>query len=365
MVFSYRTRRVLSRIFPTLLTVLVLILAAVLCWLIWLQRFVVYTPQGVVFDFSLQPPSASGIRPQDPGRNDINIEYPDTPITWPSQGPVTPTDPTLPSIPDIPDIPDTPKPPATSGDTVLTGYYTDLKTIQEDPNGVRNQIERLPAGTAVMVTVANYWGYRYYTSAHGTPVSQENLAKMDGLLEWMAQQDYYMIARLPAFRDYYYSLDNTSLGLAKSNGYLWQDADRCYWLNPTKAKVQTRLTQIIRELKDLGFDEVVFEDFMIPDAEAIVFSGDRKEAVYEVAQILVEACATEDFAISFLTSDYGFRLPQGNCRLYLENVEPSAVQDVLDAIDTPDDRLQIVFFCGTFDSRFDGCSVLRPLDLAP
>ena len=120
----------------------------------------------------------------------------------------------------------------------------------------------------------------------------------------------------------------------------------------------------MRELKGLGVDEVVFDDFSMPDSENIVFTGDRKEAVYAAAETLVTACAGEDFAVSFVTTDYGFRLPEGNCRLYMEGVEASMVEDVLQQIQTPDDRIHIVFFCSTFDERFDGCSVLRPIELA-
>jgi hypothetical protein len=247
---------------------------------------------------------------------------------------------------------------------MITGYYVDAKEVQNDPEGVRAQLERLPAGTAVLIQLANMWGYRYYTSAHGTPADEEDLKVMDELLEWLAQSNLYVMARIPAFRDYYYSVENISQGLATERGYLWQDSDRCYWLNPKNDRVLTRLCQIVLELKNLGVDEVVFGDFAMPDTEEIVFQGDRKEAIYAAAETLVSACAAEDMAVSFITEDYDFRLPQGNCRLYIENAEPSQVEDILAQIQTPNDRAHVVFFCGTFDDRFDGCSILRPLILA-
>ena len=354
MFFSYRTRRFLARIFPTLLTVLVLLLVALICWLLWLQRFVVYTPEGVRFDFSLQMPEMMGVIPQRPSDSHVSIEYPDG-------QPDEPQPPDEPDVPDIPDVPDVLVTPEKKG---ISGYYLDLKAFQADPDGTRAQLEQLPDGTAVLIQVANFWGYRYYTSEFGTPASEANRKKLDSLFQWMAERDLHVIARLPAFRDYYFAGDNRSCGLKTAKGYLWADSVRCYWLDPTNEKVLTRLTQIVRELKGLGVDEVVFDDFSMPESENIVFSGDRKEAVYAAAQTLVTACATEDFTVSFVTADYGFRLPEGNCRLYVEGVEPSAVEDVLQQIQTPDDRIHIVFFCSTFDNRFDGCSVLRPLELA-
>lgn len=354
MFFSYQTRRVLARIFPALLTVLVLILVSVVCWLLWLQRFVVYTPQGVVFDFDLQPPGIAGVVPQRPSDSHISIEYPDN---MPEES----VPPDEPDIPDVPDVPDEPEVPEKKG---ISGYYVAINSIFNNPDEVRSQIEQLPAGTAVLIQIANLWGYRFYTSEFGTPASEENRKKVDSLLAWMAERDLHVIARLPAFRDYYFALDNRSCGLKTPYGYLWAGSDGCYWLNPTNEKVLTRLTQIVRELKGLGVDEVVFDDFTMPESENIVFSGDRKEAIYAAAETLVTACATEDFTVSFLTADYGFRLPEGNCRLYLQGVEPSQVEDVLQQIKTPDNAIYVVFFCSTFDDRFDGCSVLRPIELA-
>lgn len=358
MFFSYRTRRVLKRIFPVLSTVLVVLLVALVCWLIWLQRFVVYTPDGIVLDFGLQPPTASGLIPQRPGKDQVVVEYPNDyiPTVPPTQLPTEPTDPTLPSVPDDPDVP---------GVRVLSGYYLEPKAVQEDPEGVRRQMEQLPSGTAVLIRLANFWGYRYYTSTNGELVDEEDRQVMDELLAWLAESDLYVIARLPAFRDYYYAVDNVSCGLATPMGYLWSDDDRCYWLDPTNDRVLTRLCQIARELKSLGVDEVVFDDFTMPDTEEIVFSGDRREAIYNAAEILAVACASTDFAVSFVTDDYDFRLPQSNCRLYIENAEPSEVEEILNRIQTPDNKLQVVFFCGTFDNRFDGCSILRPWELAP
>ena len=357
MFFSYKTRRFLARIFPTLTTILVIIAVAAICWLIWLQRFVVYTPEGVRLDFDLQTPSASAMIPQQPGKQEVVIEYPEEPLA--TLPPNTPDDPDDPDIPDTPIVPDTPS------STPLIGYYMEAKDSQNNPDGIRQQLEQLPAGTAVMIQLANFWGTRYYTSQYGRAASAANLKKMDDLLAWLAESDLYVIGRMPAFRDYYFALDNTSCGLPIPGGYLWEDADRCYWLNPKNQTVLTRLCNIMRELKDLGFDEVVFDNFTMPETDKIVFNGDRKEAVYAAADTLATASAAIDIVVSFVTADYDFRLPEGNCRLYIENVEASAVQDVLQKLQTPDNSTHVVFFCGTFDNRFDGCSVLRPIALAP
>ena len=170
MLFSYKTRRFLAGIVPTLLTVLVLALAAAVCGLLWLQRFVVYTPQGARLDFGLQPPAAAAVVPQRPTNSQVIIEYPD------SEG-------ETPSPPEVdPELPDPPEDPEKPQRQPIGGYEFDVKKLHEDPDKIRSQLEKLPAGTAVMVRVSNLWSYRYYTSSFGKPASEENRKKLDELI---------------------------------------------------------------------------------------------------------------------------------------------------------------------------------------
>lgn len=352
MLFSYKTRRFLAGIVPMLLTVLVLVLVAAVCGLLWLQRFVVYTPQGARLDFGLQSPGAAPVVPQRPTDSQVIIEYPDEGMNE-----------SLPPDVQPPDI-QPPEEPVKPQRQPISGYEFDVKKLQEDPDKIRSQLEKLPEGTAVMVRVANLWSFRYYSSAYGKQISEENRKKLDELIPWMQERGLYLVARMPAFRDYEYSLENTSCGLPMAGGYLWPDEKNCYWLNPANEKVLTRLAQILRELKGLGFDEVMFEDFFMPETEKIIFNGDRKEAVYAAAKTLVEACAGGDFAVSFLTEDMNFRLPEGNCRVYLAGVGASQLPEILNHFSEVDIKAQIVFFCENFDNRFDNYCVIRPLDMA-
>lgn len=352
MFFSYRTRRVLKRIFPILLAILILFLVAIICGLLWLQRFVIYTAQGVRFDFGLQPPASSGWVPQKQEKYPVFIEYFD-------EYPLT-TQP--PERPETPEIPSTPQEPVRTG---VTGYYLEAKQVWEDPDGVRQQLEQLPAGTTVMIQLANFWGSRYYSSEYASKeTSEENRQRIDDLIAWMTEKDLHIVGRMPAFRDYYFADNkaNQSLILKKPNGYPWKDGDGTCWLDPSKEKVLTRVSQMIRELRSMGFDEVLLDDFFFPEFEEIDFSGDRIETIYQAAETLVVACATEEFTVSFVTADYDFRVPEGNCRLYV-NAEPTEVQDVLAQIQVADKATQVVFFCNTYDDRFDGCSVIRPYAL--
>jgi hypothetical protein len=124
------------------------------------------------------------------------------------------------------------------------------------------------------------------------------------------------------------------------------------------------LIQIARELRSLGFDEVVFKDFYVPQASKIVFKADRKESIEAAAQTLVTACATDSFAVSFVGYIPDLKMPEGNCRLYLENVAAVQVQDLLLQVQVADKLRNVVFLAETNDTRYDVCGTLRPLDLA-
>ena len=118
------------------------------------------------------------------------------------------------------------------------------------------------------------------------------------------------------------------------------------------------------ELKALGFDEVVFSEFRIPNAESIVFKEDKAEAIKKAAQTLVTACSTDSFAVSFMATDSTFPVPDGRTRLYMENVSPKNVGAVAAQFNFPNPQASLVFMCTTNDTRFDEYSVMRPISMA-
>lgn len=335
MIFSYKTRQFLRRFAVLLLAVVLLTAVALLLGGIWLRRFIVYTPQGAVLNMAL-PTAAEGQLAVRPDAMTVPIVYPDTE-----------------------------QPPQVQpGQQRLVGYYITAEQMQEDLAGLRQQIAQLPADTAIMLDVKNFWGYFYYSTSLGTGSDNFILAEIDSFIAELTRSELYVIARLPAFRDYEYGLNNIPSGLATSKGYLWTDEKGCYWLDPTDDGTLTYLIQITKELRSLGFDEVVFQDFYVPESNKIVFDADRKEAVEAAAATLVTSCATDSFAVSFVGYRPDLILPEGNCRLYLADVAAVDVADVLAQVTTADQTLKVVFFATTNDTRYDVCGTLRPLELA-
>lgn len=337
MLFSYRTRQFLRRLLSVVLAAAVVLLVALVCFAVWVRRFVVYTPDGVRLDFSIGAVSQEGKLPSQPEKVDVGLEF------------IEP-DETLPEAPVV--------------QQRLSGYYIDPKMVQENIAELRAQLAQLPAGTAVLLDVKSFWGYFYYSSQQGPASDSYIQSEVDALIAELAQSDLYVIARLPALRDYEYGLNNTSSGLPTKKGYLWTDESGCYWLDPTDDGTLTHLIQIARELRSLGFDEVVFKDFYVPESSKIVFNADRRASIEAAAQTLVTACATDSFAVSFVGYIPDLKLPEGNCRLYLDNVVAVQVQDILAQVTVADKLRNVVFFALTNDTRYDVCGTLRPLELA-
>lgn len=336
MIFSYKVRQFLRRMLVFLLVAALLVTLALVLGGIWLQRFVVYTPQGAILNMNLPAASLPGLVPTQPERLEVNIVYPEETVS-------------------------NQRNPHTSR---IDGYYITAQQMQEDLEGLRQQIAQLPAGAAIMLDVKSFWGYFFYSSDLGPGSDNFIQADIDHFIAELTASELYVIARLPAFRDYEYALANVSSGLATSKGYLWADEKECYWLDPTDDGTLTYLIQITKELRDLGFDEVLFQDFYVPQSGSIAFDADRKEAVEAAAATLVTACATDRFTLSFLAYRTDLTLPQTGCRLYLDAVAAVDVQDVLAQVTVEDQPRGVVFLAQTNDTRYNVCGTLRPLELA-
>lgn len=338
MTIPYRTRRVLKRLGIGVVTVLTLAVVAWLCWMLWLGRYVIYTRDG-------------GAR-LDFGRSSLDIAGDPAP----KPEPVTP----------VPIY-------YNEGENALNvsreltqimGYYVTAKDLEGDISAVKTKLQTLEKGTAVMVDVKNIQGGFFYSSGiHDIRAKSIDTGAMDELLDYLQLSDLYTIARLPAFRDYYYGLDHVPDGLPTAGGYLWMDDDRCYWLSPASQGTMAYLVEIVNELKALGFDEVVFTDFRFPDTNEIVFKSDKNEALAQAAQLLVKTCATDSFAVSF-TGAASFPVPEGRSRLFVTGADASDASAIAENSGLENPQVRLVFLTDLHDTRFEAYSVLRPLSSA-
>lgn len=334
----YRTRQGL-RHFAIFLLIALLVAAAVgVCWFVWLQRFVIYTREnGAIIDISLSQQVAEGQIATPPEKETVSIYYNE------GENAIN-----------------------TSKDlTQMIGYYADFEALK-DMATVQKQAKLLTAGTPVMLDVKDAKGRFFYSSSVSDQRSSAiDIAAMDQLIEQLDDKGVYLIARLPALRDYHFGLTSTENGLfVSSGGYLWADDDYCYWLDPTREGTVMHLVQIVTELKNLGFDEVVFDEFRFPDTKDLKFSGDRAQALNTAAQTLLTTCATETFALSFVGGAEGFTLPQGRGRLYIKDATAAEAATIAAQSGLADTAVNLVFLTEFHDTRFNVYSVLRPLESA-
>ena len=333
MSIPYRAQRAIKRIFTAVLVTAILMAAGTACWLIWIQRYIVYTADGgAKLDFNLPPlkPGESAVAPE---KWDISINYDKSD--------------------EIVDV--------STELTQMAGYYVEPDALK-DLATVKAQIEALPAGTPVLVDVKNISGYFYYSSSVSSARSKQvDIAAMDDLIAFLKRSNVYAIARFPALRDYTYGLNHVSDGVHHESGrYLYLDESRCYWLHPGSQGTLSYLTQIILELKSLGCDEVVLDDFRFPEATNILVKGDKAELLTNAANTLVSACATDRFAISFVKSS-PFTPPSGRSRIYLSGMDASQAANAAQNSGVANPVVNLVFLTEIHDTRFDAYSVLRPL----
>lgn len=339
---SYKTRKGLRRLSVFLGTLALVGIIIYVGWVVWVGRYITYTREGAKLDMSIStqfPQGQLALMPTDEGS--VEIIY---------QEPLTDDSSSQPVV----------------EQTNIRGYYVGADALADIP-GIITQLENLSPGTAVMVDMKDIKGNFFYETTIGSKTSgQIDMEQMSNLLECLRKNDLHAIAKIPAFRDREYGLNNVPQGLARKGGKgsLWMDDEGCYWLDPTKEEVLGYLMRIAMELRGLGFDEVVFTEFRFPSTEKIIFTGDKTEAITEAAKKLVTACASNNFFVSFYSDNFAFPLPEGNCRLYLQNVAAAEIPNVVSEAVTNNPTTQLMFITDLNDTRFDEYCVLRPLDSA-
>lgn len=346
MSIPYRARQALRRLLVTIFALVLFASLVLFLWLLWLNRYVVYSKDGAKLDFSQSIHYAPGLLPEAP--------------------------PTAPSVTvHNKQEEQNPQDPITTELQQFSGYYVTLEALKADFEKVRDQLAALPQGSTVMLELKDVRSYGYYSSAYVQNPDGFDVSKMDALIAALQSKGHYVIARIPAFQEYHYILaderERVPYGLPRSggSGSLWLDkSGPCYWLNPGHDGTLTYLIQLVTELRSMGFDEVVFSDFRFPDTDQILFDGDRLEVLTQTAAILVKTCATDTFCVSFTRQTADLPLPEGRTRLYLTGVAAADADEQAAASGLADPQSQVVFLADTGDTRYEAFSVLRPLESA-
>ena len=233
MKIPYRTRRVINRVGFVSLFLLMALIIAWFCWVIFVQRYVVYTRDGAVLDLSYSSNDLFGevaVPPQ--ADEEVSIYY-------------------------------------NEGDnsielgnalTQLDGYYITADDLTKNLGTVWSNIERLPMGSTVMIDLKGGYGSFYYSTNLSDGIRSQSVAtaSVDELIKLMQQRGFYTIARVSAFRDWNFGNNNVSCGLYMLNrAGLWLDPDGYFWLDPTNANTTSWITDVVLELRDMYYAAVI------------------------------------------------------------------------------------------------------------
>ena len=342
MAMTYRTRRRVQRVTTVVTAVALVFVLFWLCWVIWLERYVVYTRDGAALDFTLSDQSLTG-EVAVPPEADMEVDI------YFNEGS------------DALDV--------DQGLTQLNGYYIDYDALKAgNMEEIRTDLNRLKAGTPIMIELKGGYGSFYYTTklSGATQSASVPIASVDEFIQKLKDKGYYMIAKISAFQDYDFGNRNVPSGLYMlSRAGLWLDPQGCFWLDPTNSNAVGWITSVVLELKEMGFHEVMLSNFRFPDSDKYIFNGDKTAALQSAMSTLIASTASEGFTLSFGTNDATFSLPEGTrTRLYLEGVEAKDVATKAGQVTITDPEVRLVFLATTNDTRFDDYSVLRPLSAA-
>ena len=337
-IFSYRNKRLLKRTLLTILLVLLGIAALVVCRFIYVGRFVIYDSSGAHLDYEQH---LSATRAPEAAASDEDFSF----------------DTVLDAASDEED---------TSSQTgKLTGYYLTTTMMARDMDAVRAALSQMDDYNAVMIDVKSVYGSFYYSTAisGAAKATVMDIKQVDSLISELAQQKgVTLIARVPAFSDPEYSLKHQSQALPLYNGALWTDENNCYWMNPYSNDVQGYLTSIALELANLGFDEVLFDDFYFPDSDRISWTGSvtKQEAILDAADNLSANLLNQSIRLDLGTSDPEVAAYASRVFIVTNNASQidSDKEALADAITDP--AAGIIYITDSRDTRFDACGAMRP-----
>lgn len=113
---------------------------------------------------------------------------------------------------------------------------------------------------------------RYYSSipmvesygVNGTENVKEALGKLK-------EQGLWLVAEVSCLGDSAMAMRNSPISLKNANGGVLTDED-CSWLDPYNSTTREYIVELMRELKEMGFDEVLLTNVCLPAEMVIAYS---------------------------------------------------------------------------------------------
>lgn len=284
---SYRGRRGGRRLLGIVLLVLIL---AVACVYLFLQRYVTFTDNGEVrLDLPFfQKEDISGDDSQgDEGKEDVNLVIDGSEEDTGSED---------------------------AGGTAAEPYgehrLIQLSTLPPDGDALGTELSAQEANGFVY-TVKDNTGRVFYDSAMAIQDAVVGGGADTALLSALCGQEAIIsVAKLNCFHDSYYAFAHMeSAGICQSSGYIWYDNLSYHWLDPAKEQARRYVIDLALECARMGFDELLLEDMSYPASgklEKIDYSGNqmgKTEALTLFLTELREALKPYDIRVALLLSE--------------------------------------------------------------
>lgn len=329
---QYRGRGRGGRILPVVL--LLLILLAAILFLI-AQKFIVYHDDGSVrLDLPFFGQQADQAGPSDIPAEDVDIQYED-----PDPEEQTPEKPSL---------------------QVLQARELPYSCLNSDPTA------SLGGQSAVVVNVKR---------ADGTLAYHTGVALPDGVLrgseatlthlQAITGSDCYTVARLSTLCDSSFADVRPDAAITYTGGSLWWDNYNRNWLDPSNEAAQQYLCDLAAECVQLGFDEILLDQFRFPiegdlsqtNAAAV---ADRAAVLTDLIQ-KIRAAVGPSVAVSIILpasigTDYSFTASGLSAQLFMEE---------FDRIYVPQDSSAYYWLNGALTADFDRSTRLVLTTAAP
>lgn len=232
---SYRGRFTFHSLLKVITGLLVLALILTVAAFFFLQRYLVYSSDGV------------------------RLELP----FFQNGGAVSTAQPTEPPVPteSEPLIMLTPAP---TQESWLHAVPLPLSALSD---GTAQQQVEAAGGNAAIFDMKADDGSLAYVSQLGLAISAKASSADPGLnavIRALNDSGLYTIARVSCFKDHGLSNADRTLAITTNSGYRWTDPAGVRWVSPTSETVRQYVADVCAELAGLGFDEILLDNNCYP-----------------------------------------------------------------------------------------------------
>ena len=320
---TYRNKLLLKRGLLVLAILAAVAALVLLIGFIYMGRFVIYTEAGAVFSFE---PSAQESAPVS------TLPVPET-IELVTGEPISANEVIGDTTPSL-------------EDSSVSGFLLDYKTLSEGTS--LSQLDLEPAVNNTLVLQMR--------APDKDILSTEPVR---ALIQRAKSQDVHLVAMISCLSDSTYARNHPDQALKADASTLWVTNDGTCWLDPSQDAVIDYLAGIIRVLSDMGFQEVILDDFFMPSSDLYMYqyngqtNADITTAAYgKLLEATLDQCK---LGILVWDPELGHQALESADRLYVYYTDGSSVKRY--AEDHPDQYL--VFITDSHDTRFENYGRIR------